>query len=221
MTELKGKAYVAYRAAHKVFQKVAGGRSYLRLVALTPGMIDLDEAEILHDLASEVSDGVIIEVGAYRGRSAVALAAGVADSGRETPIFAIDPHEEFVGALGGNFSALDRAAFYRAMLRSKAWRHVRLINLSSEVVAPGWNRLVGLLWLDGDHTYDGVRRDFGCWSPHLIPGAAVVFDDSTNRKLGPAQLIDELTEEGVLSTRRIVGKITICRFAGTDHVTRV
>jgi hypothetical protein len=201
-------------------RKVVGSPAYLRLVALTPGMIDLGEAEFLHELATEVSDGVIVEVGSYRGRSAVALAAGVADAGRRTPIFAIDPHEEFVGALGGNFGALDRAAFYRTMLRSRAWRHVRLINLSSEVVTPGWDRPVGLLWLDGDHTYEGVRRDFRCWRPYLIPGAAVAFDDSTNRKLGPAQLIDELTDDGVLSAGRVVGKITVCRFVGTGQVAR-
>jgi hypothetical protein len=204
----------------RYFRKVIGSPAYLRLVALTTGMIDLGEAELLHDLATEVSTGVIVEVGSYRGRSTVALAAGVADAGRKTPIFAIDPHEEFVGVLGGKFGAPDRAAFYRTMLRSRAWRHVRLINLSSEVVTLGWNRPIGLLWLDGDHTYEGVRRDFGCWRPYLIPDAAVAFDDSMNRKLGPAQLIDELTADGVLSGGRIVGKITVCRFVGTDQTAR-
>ena len=44
---------------------------------------------------------------------------------------------------------------------------VRLINLSSEVISVGWTKPIALLWIDGDHRYDSVVRDFKCWEQYL------------------------------------------------------
>src|SRR5580698_9485727 len=49
---------------------------HLRPVHLVAGMVSLDVAELLYSLARDVSVGVIVEVGSYRGRSTVALALG-------------------------------------------------------------------------------------------------------------------------------------------------
>src|SRR6185437_13459100 len=34
-----------------------------------------------------------------------------------------------------------------------------------------------LLFIDGDHTYEGVRRDWEMYSPLVAPGGLVVFHD--------------------------------------------
>ena len=34
-----------------------------------------------------------------------------------------------------------------------------------------------LLFIDGDHTYDGVRRDYEMYSPLVKPGGVIVFHD--------------------------------------------
>jgi hypothetical protein len=172
------------------------------------GMVSLDEFRLLHDLAREVRDGCIVEIGAWRGRSSIALALG-SQAGGGAPVYSIEPHEWFVGALGGCFGPEDRAAFYRAMLASGCWRTVRLVNLSSEQAAPGWTKPVGLLWIDGDHREPAVRRDFHAWLPHLAPGARVAFDDSTDPKLGPAPLIRHLVATGLFEKRALVGKVTV------------
>jgi hypothetical protein len=123
-------------------------------------------------------------------------------------VFALDPHEPFDGVLGGKFGPQDRAAFFRTMLQSKGYERVRLINLSSEIVTPGWREPVRLLWIDGDHSYEGVRRDWDAWKAHLLPRAVVAFDDSINQAIGPYRLIRELLEAGELSLLERVGKIT-------------
>lgn len=155
-------------------------------------MITMKQAQCLYLLARDTSVGCIVEVGSYRGRSTIALALGVEAGNHNTPVYAIDPHEPFVGVLGGSFGPEDRAAFYRTMLVSGVYHRVRLINLSSEVVGPGWRQPVGLLWLDGDHRYESVRRDFEIWGAHLTAGARVAFDDALDPELGPARLIREL-----------------------------
>ncbi len=34
-----------------------------------------------------------------------------------------------------------------------------------------------ILFIDGDHTYEGVKRDFELWSPLVQPGGYVIFHD--------------------------------------------
>ena len=92
--------------------------------------------------------GAIVEVGSYHGRSTVALSCG-AEAGAKLPVYAIEPHEHFIGELGGNFGPPDRAAFFETMLRTSCFENVRLVNLSSEIVSPGWQLPVSALWIDG------------------------------------------------------------------------
>jgi len=182
----------------------------------TEGMINLAEASLLYDLAKTCREGCILEVGSYRGRSAVALGRGSLD-GHNVPVYAIEPHEEFIGLLGGKFGSPDRAAFYTAMLGTSCYHSVRLVNLSSEIVAPGWKQKIGLLFIDGDHSYAGVKRDFDCWSPHLTPDALVAFDDSTDPAVGPRQLIDELLQSGQFEQVNQVRNVTVITFKNRQN----
>jgi hypothetical protein len=174
----------------------------LRDVPSIRGWLSRDAAVLLYELAAAVKEGCIVEVGSYRGRSTVALARGSAN-GHGPPVYAVEPHEPFVGPRGGEFGPEDRAAFFRNMVRTGAYRQVRLLNTSSEVVALGWSEPVALLWLDGDHSYEGVRRDFNAWAPHLMPGCDVVLDDTDDPGLGPQRLVEELTSAGWAEVARV------------------
>lgn len=175
------------------------------LILSVQGATSLPQAHLLRRLACEVTKGVIIEIGAYRGRSTIALSVGSAE-GHNAPVYAIDPHETFKGLFGGNFGPGDRRAFFKNMLRSGGWQNVRLVNLSSEVVTPGWQLPVGFLWIDGDHRYEAVKRDLDCWAPHLLPGAPIAFDD-TDRG-GAKKLVEELVEAGWTEVE-VVGKVRV------------
>lgn len=174
----------------------------------TEGMISFEAAVLLYDLAKQVTDGCIVEVGSYRGRSTVALGRGSLD-GNRVPVYAIEPHEGFTGVLGGKFGPADRGSFYQAMLDTSCYHVVRLVNVGSTIVAPNWDKEISLLWIDGDHTYEGVKTDFECWLPHLAPGALIVFDDAKNHSLGPSQLIEELIARGGFEEKQRVGKVAV------------
>ncbi len=176
--------------------------SELRDVPSIRGWLSLDAALLLYRLASQVAEGCIVEVGSFRGRSTVVLARG-SEHGHGARVYAVEPHEPFVGPRGGEFGPEDRAAFFRNMVRTGAYRTVRLLNTSSEIVAPGWTEPVALLWLDGDHSYEGVRRDFDAWAPHLLPGCDLVLDDTDDPRLGPQQLVEELAAEGWVEVERV------------------
>ena len=50
----------------------------------------------------------------------------------------------------------------------------------SEVQARFWNRgEIDLLFIDGDHTYEGVLKDIALWVPWVKHGGIIMFDDYT------------------------------------------
>jgi len=180
----------------------------------TEGCISFEEATLLYCLASLVRHGCIVEVGSYRGRSTVFLGRGSLD-GSQVPVYAIDPHKNFVGILGGVFGPQDRSAFYRAMLDNECSEITSLINLSSENFTSMWKESVALLWIDGDHSYEGVKRDFESWRGHLSPDAIIAFDDAADPQLGPWQLINELKQCDDFLEIITVGKISVlCKKSG-------
>lgn len=189
-------------------------QSHIDLAMSLEGQTSEQECRLLFELASQVEQGCIVEVGSYRGRSTVALAYGVIASGSLAPVYALDPHEPFQGILGRLFGPKDRCAFFRNMLNAGACEVVRLVNLSSEVVTANWPFPVSLLWLDGDHTYEGVRRDFDCWDPHVVKGGVVAFHDSMDSELGPYVVVTELLDTNRFLEIRQAGLTTVLRKLG-------
>lgn len=177
------------------------------------GGITPAEGALLRALAADAVGGSIVEVGSYRGKSAVALAFGVRDARRDpaTRIYCIEPHRAFTGVYGGTFGPDDRDAFYSVMRETGAFREVALVNLSSEAVTPAWNEPVALAFIDGDHRYDGVRRDFECWNPHVLLGGLVAFDDATDAAGGPPRLVAEIEATGAYRRVGGTGKIVVLR----------
>lgn len=176
----------------------------------TEGMVSFNEALLLYNLAKGCVGGCIVEVGSYRGRSTVFLGRGSMD-GANVSVYAVDPHSNFTGVLGGVFGPKDRTAFYQAMLANECSEIVSLINLSSERFSSTWDDPVSLLWIDGDHRYEGVKRDFECWLPHLDVNAIIAFDDATDSKIGPYKLIDELISSKSFEKVVNVGKVVAIR----------
>jgi cephalosporin hydroxylase len=57
-------------------------------------------------------------------------------------------------------------------------------------------RAIDFLFIDGDHTYEGVRADFDLWSPLVRPGGTVAFHDTVPtdwaHEPGVVQIVNEL-----------------------------
>lgn len=202
-------------AMHSVVQTdpAESGAEFDALMTSLRGGITLAEARLLRRLASEVQQGCIVEVGSFRGKSAVALAFGVRDQDmtQRPAIYCIEPHRTFTGFYGGEFGPADRGAFYEAMGRTGAFNEAALVNLTSEDVTPVWNQPVGLLFIDGDHRYPGVKRDFECWDRHVRVGAIVAFDDAKDPACGPHRLIGEILDTGRYARVEEVGKVVVLK----------
>ncbi len=179
------------------------------LMGRIDGLISLDEAQALRRYA-RATTAAIVEIGAYRGRSSVALAYGVAEHTPAQPrVWSIDPHADFTGFYGGQFGGADRVAYYQNLLDSGFADRVALINLPGAAVAQIWSRPVDLLFIDGDHSLQGVTADYTAWKRHLSPQAHIIFDDALDPACGPHQLISEQVRSGHLQIVETVGKLVI------------
>jgi hypothetical protein len=176
-------------------------RELRKVVGATPDEIGLT----LADFAIGVpADQAIVEIGVYQARTALLMAWG-ARQGNGAHVWAIDPWEKDGNVYDPPFTeeGTRRWAEYNVQATGYS-RDVTLIHQFSHVVSDEWAtdrgaKRVGLLFVDGDHTKEGAKRDILGWAPHLAPGATIAVDDYHHPDWpGVAEAVDELVAEGVL-----------------------
>jgi hypothetical protein len=155
--------------------------SALAAVAGVDGWMSEGQARRLWDRARTVpAGGRIVEIGSFRGRSAIVLARAVDGSAE---VVAIDPHagndrgpQEIVGSADeGN---ADHAAFVANLARAgveSAVRHVRLPSQGALAAVPGE---IDLLYVDGAHRYGPASEDIARWGARVRPGGTMLVHDS-------------------------------------------
>lgn len=135
------------------------------------------ERVVLYALAKACGRrGPICEVGSYVGASACALAAGVRDSRAEAVVVCVDTWSNDAMTEGPRdtwteFS--ENTADYRQIIRPVRGLSAETADAAAKAAGAPWS----LLFLDGDHSEEGVRRDWAAYRPHLAPGAIVAFHD--------------------------------------------
>lgn len=139
----------------------------------------------------------VVEIGVYEGSSAAVLCE-VLDPGAELHL--IDPFGEHGWALPAGWGAAEgasRRVVDRARRRHNGPQVTWHVDYSAAVAAR-WQGPVDLVFIDGDHSEDGVRADWDGWNGFVEPGGAVIFHDARltqdgGRGLpGPTAVVDGL-----------------------------
>ncbi|MHB9101609.1 MAG: class I SAM-dependent methyltransferase [Sulfuricella sp.] len=123
-----------------------------------------------------MGNGIIVEIGAYRGSSTIALAMGIQEVGRGK-VTSIDPHLPATGVYGGKFSQEDHRIYLNNLEHFGVAPRVNHLCTDSRTAAKGWTSPIDLLWVDGDHSYEGVASDITLWTPFVRDQGIVIFDD--------------------------------------------
>ena len=169
----------------------------LNSVAFKPRSLSFPNAWVGHLpfaawVIQELAPQTFVELGTHSGNSYFTFCQAVADAGLATRCYAVD-----------TWKGDEHANHYSEEVFGQVTRHhqehyagfSRLLRTTfDEAVTYFPDESVGLIHIDGLHTYDAVRYDFETWLPKLAPGAVVLFHDTNvrDRNFGVWKLWSEL-----------------------------
>ncbi|MGH3003463.1 MAG: class I SAM-dependent methyltransferase [Gaiellaceae bacterium] len=156
--------------------------------------LQIDEAALLYRLARDASSGPFVEIGRFKGGSTLIFASALPDG---VELWSYDLHVALRPDLpGAQLDAELTDALARYGLESK----VHLIVADSQTVDPPPGPLE-LLFVDGDHSYEGAKADHRRWSELVGRGGHVLFHDAVdaggygNVYPGVARTVAEIASE--------------------------
>jgi predicted O-methyltransferase YrrM len=162
-----------------------------------------ESAWLLYGLARSLKPRVCVEIGSAQGKSACYIGAALRENGFGK-LYAIDPHTVT------DWNDADAVDSYRIIThnikRIGVGDHVEIVRESSAEVAKRWDRPIDLLFIDGDHSYDGVRHDWEAFSGFLTEFGVTIFHDTIwdiapdprwNRPdMGVPRFVEDLRQQG-------------------------
>ena len=157
--------------------------------------LQLDEAALLYRLANRSPEGsAVAEIGRFKGGSTLLLASALPDGAE---LWSYDLHVALRPDMPGPLLDSElRTALDRYGLSGR----VHLVVGDSRTVEPP-PRPCALVFVDGDHTYEGARADHERWSELVAPGGHLLFHDAVdvggygNHYPGIAQLVGEIERD--------------------------
>jgi predicted O-methyltransferase YrrM len=120
-------------------------------------------------------------------------------------LFAIDPHTR---TDWNDTESVDTLEIMRSNLkRFGVEDQVEILRCFSARAAEQWSRPIDLLFIDGDHSCEGVKRDWALFAPHVKEFGIVMFHDTIWERypdpprwargdMGVPRFLDELRNEG-------------------------
>jgi predicted O-methyltransferase YrrM len=132
----------------------------------------------------------IVEVGVSEGASAWEMRQGMAADG---DMYLIDPYP--LTRFGRLCPA--RLVAHR-LVRTGTRGRVIWIEEYSQTVVDSWSTGIDFLFIDADHSYEGVKADWEGFTPHLAEAGHVALHDArieaswTDADTGPVRLLNEL-----------------------------
>ena len=185
------------------------------------GMISHRAGEELFSLAYMQSlSGDVVEVGSFQGKSTFFLGHAVEQS-KNGKMYAVDHFrgnkgkEHFYKVEKDDLSDLE-IGFRRNIKNAGLEEVVTLINKPNhEAVAEIADGTVRFLYIDGDHTAEGVQRDLDLFASKLRAGAIIAFDDYDNVHLsGLVTVVNEFISKSKCKRKYLIDRTLIVELGG-------
>lgn len=159
------------------------------------GWLTESEATGLYNTTRRLTPPIVaVEIGSWHGKSSIMIAGGICATRGQGALYALDP---FVGADGyaeGRSPSPSKTEFldrFRNNVRAAGLeRFVIPVKGYSHDIVRTWKRPIDFLFIDGDHQYEQVIRDFEDWSPHVKKGGFIAFHD-TYTWPGPTRVVQD------------------------------
>lgn len=172
--------------------------------------LDFDEAAYLFSLARSHPSCRILEIGRYRGGSTLLLAV------------AIDENSKLVSIDNLTKVGCDDRALIKVLDKTGFSHKVELIVQDStgvEVKVDSYD----IIFIDGDHTYEGVMKDYENWKYAVKAGGHLLFHDAVyGRRFssvidGPARCVNKVQECDFKQFKKVKEIGSVVHFLRTDN----
>lgn len=170
-----------------------------------------DTDTVVTDLIKEMNAKDAIELGSWKGASAVAIvnAFPVPYAGADIPtLLCVDTWlgstEHVLGTYGGAYDTIrphgSELPLLREFIRNICGEHIESVvfpfpatTAVAAAVLRAHNVQVDLVYVDASHEYEDVARDLRAYWPLVRPGGVLVGDDYAAEWPGVMQAVDEFT----------------------------
>ena len=185
----KNCSYDSYVKASRI--GLDSANVWIRKSAEIEGWLFDGEPEFLWSMASRPSDGHVLEIGTWMGKTTCILAGACIENASHTKVICIDPfnmqgtpeqeayHKKLVGASGTFYQFIENAQ----RLGFIDW--IVPIATTSERALPGVPFHWRMIFIDGAHDYHSVKRDVELSLPGLMQGGLLVLHDAINSPSWP------------------------------------
>jgi len=184
------------------------------------GWLLLAEACELFSLSDQIKspNPIICEIGTWKGKSTYVFASAIKN--KHGKVYAIDPfngdgdgaskdtYQEEVKKMG--LTLLDN--FNNTIARYGLSNHIEVLPMLSEYARQKFSESkIDLLFIDGNHEYESVKKDFDLWTSLIVPeGIIVLHDVKAIHVDGPKRVMDEcLINNSSWKNVRIVGEMGV------------
>jgi predicted O-methyltransferase YrrM len=153
--------------------------------------LQIDEAALLYRLGRDAVTGPVVEIGRFKGGSTLIFAASMREL---VELWSYDFHVALRADMPGE--RLD-AELSEALKRFGLAHKVHLIVADSRIADPP-ARPIEILFIDGDHSYEGAKADFDRWGAFVRVDGHVLLHDAVdtggygNHYPGVARLLTEI-----------------------------
>ena len=160
--------------------------------SIRPMQSQLEVGELYHAVLAR-RPRVVLEIGTCHGGT-LYLWCQAAEP--QATIISIDLPE---GEFGGGYPAA-RADLYKAFVRTDQQLHLLRAdshspNTAKQIAALLAGKAIDFLFIDGDHTYAGVKQDYELYSPMVAPGGLIALHDVAPRPEEPRIEVWKFWEE--------------------------
>jgi predicted O-methyltransferase YrrM len=132
-------------------------------------------AHLLYGLTRSMKPDVCVEIGSARGKSTCHIGMALKENGHGK-LYAIDPHRS---TKWNDPYSVDTFGIITQNLKNVGVvEQVEIVRKTSDCAAQNWSKKIDILFVDGDHSYEGVKSDWDLFSPHLREFGIVIFHDT-------------------------------------------
>jgi len=152
-------------------------KHFLHLLSFSCGL-SVPETQTSHaeqEKLRELSKGCdsICEVGVFEGFNTALMASGLNEGG---VLFGVDPF--FTGRLGLSYHKLVTVLH---LSRNRVRKRVKLVECLSQEVGDRIPRNLDLIFIDGDHSLEGITGDWSVFRRRVKIGGVIALHDSIHK----------------------------------------